>query len=445
MAIPTVTKMEVYPVAGHDCMELNLSGAHGPYFTRNIVILTDSTGAEGVGEVPGGEKITKALEDIKDLVVGTSIADYKQTLNKVRSWLNQNIKDDVRGLQTYDLRVGVHAVTAVEAPLLDLLGKFLEVPAAALMGDGIQRERVRFLSYLFYVGDRRKTDLEYEEEPDAGCDWYRLRHEEAVTPEAIVALAKATHEKYGFEDFKLKGGVFTPQEEARAVAAIKAAFPNARVDLDPNGGWSLKEALEIAPELKKVLAYVEDPCGAEDGFSGREVMAEFKRATGMFTATNMINTDWRQMCHTIALNSVDIPLADPHFWTMEGSVRVGQLCNDFGLMWGCHSNNHFDISLAMVVQCAAAIPGKMNGIDTHWIWQEGRERLTKEPMQIVGGCIELPKKGGLGIEPDRDQIMKAHRLYMDKCYGKGARDDSVGMQYLIPGWKFDNKKPCMVR
>ena len=176
-AIPTITKMEVFPVAGHDCMELNLSGAHAPYFTRNIVILTDSTGNEGIGEVPGGEKITAALEQIKDLVIGSSIGDYKQTLNKIRAWLAANIKDDKRGLQTFDLRVGVHVVTAVEAPLLDLLGKFLNVPAAALMGDGIQREKVQFLSYLFYVGDRKKTDLEYEEEPDADCDWYRLRHE----------------------------------------------------------------------------------------------------------------------------------------------------------------------------------------------------------------------------------------------------------------------------
>ena len=142
--IPTVAKMEVFPVAGHDCMELNLSGAHAPYFTRNIVILTDSNGVEGVGEVPGGEKITKALEVIKPLVEGTRIVDYKATMNKVRAWLKENIKDDVRGLQTFDLRVGVHVVTAIEAPLLDLLGKLLGVPAAALMGDGVQRERVRF-------------------------------------------------------------------------------------------------------------------------------------------------------------------------------------------------------------------------------------------------------------------------------------------------------------
>ena len=443
MTIPTIVAMEVYPVAGHDCMELNLSGAHAPFFTRNVVLLTDSSGAVGVGEVPGGEKITRALRAVENLVVGTRISDYKQTLNAVRRWLDSNIKDDVRGLQTFDLRTGVHVVTAVEAPLLDLLGKLLDVPAAALLGDGIQRDRVRFLGYLFYVGDRRRTDLPYEEEPDAACEWYRLRHEEALTPEAIVAQARAAREKYGFEDFKLKGGVLEPEEELRAVQALKAAFPEARIDLDPNGAWSLEKSLELAPELKKVLAYCEDPCGAENGFSGREVMAEFRQASGIPTATNMINTDWRQMRHCIALRSVDIPLADPHFWTMAGSVRVGQLCNDFGLMWGCHSNNHFDISLAMVVQCAAAIPGAMNGIDTHWIWQEGRERLTREPLQIVDGCIALPDKPGLGVEADREQIRKAHQLYLEN--NLGARDDAVGMQYLIPGWTFDNKRPCLVR
>lgn len=441
--IPSITKMEIYPVAGHDSMVLNLSGAHAPYFTRNVVILTDSTGAEGIGEVPGGEKITKALEDIKHLVIGTRLSDYKQTLNEIRKWLSANIKDDVRGLQTFDLRTGVHVVTAVEAPLLDLMGKFLDVPAAALMGDGIQRERVRFLSYLFYIADRKKTDLEYTSEPNGDCEWYRLRNEEALTPEAIVKLAKATHDKYGFEDFKLKGGVLSAKEEVKAVTAIKEAFPNARVDLDPNGCWSLKEALEVAPDLKKVLAYCEDPCGAEAGFSGREIMAEFRKATMMPTATNIINTDWRQMCHTIALQSVDIPLADPHFWTMEGSVRVGQLCNDFGLMWGCHSNNHFDISLAMVVQCAAAIPGKMNGIDTHWIWQEGHDELTNNPPKIVNGKIHVGDAPGLGIEINMDKVMKANELYNKLAYWD--RNDAISMQYFIPNWKFNSKQPCMVR
>lgn len=439
---PTIQKMEVYPVAGMDCMLLNLSGAHSPYFTRNIVILTDSNGETGVGEVPGGEKITQALENAKEIVVGSSIGDYKNTLLNVKKSL-QGMEEDVRGAQTFDLRTGVHVVTAIEAPLLDLLGKHLGVPVASLLGDGMQRDKVRMLSYLFYVADRNKTDLPYFSNPHGDCEWYRIRHEEAMTVEAIVQLAKATQEKYGFSDFKLKGGVLEGKEEMKAVRALKEAFPEARITLDPNGGWLLKDAIELCKDMHGILTYCEDPCGAEGVFSGREILAEFRKATGLPTATNMIATDWRQMSHSITLQSVDIPLADPHFWTMSGSVRVGQMCNEFGLTWGCHSNNHFDISLAMVAHTAAAVPGEINAIDTHWIWQEGIERLTKQPMEIVDGCIEISKKPGLGIEIDMDQVLKANQLYKDHCLG--ARNDAIGMQYLIPGWKFDSKSPCLCR
>lgn len=438
---PIITEMQVIPVAGNDSMLLNLSGAHAPYFTRNIVILKDNSGNTGVGEVPGGERIRQTLEDAKELVIGQSIGKYNNILNTVRKRFADRDAGG-RGLQTFDLRITIHAVTALEAALLDLVGKYLGVPVAELLGEGQQRDAVEMLGYLFYVGDRNKTDLPYLSEPDAEDDWLHLRHEQALTSEAIVRLAEAAHKRYGFNDFKLKGGVLRGEEEIEAVTALAQRFPDARITLDPNGGWLLKEAIRLCRDQHHVLAYAEDPCGAEDGYSAREVMSEFRRETGLRTATNMIATDWRQMGHSIQLQSVDIPLADPHFWTMQGSVRVAQMCHEWGLTWGSHSNNHFDISLAMFTHVAAAAPGKITAIDTHWIWQDG-QRLTKEPFKIVGGLVSVPDKPGLGVEVDMEQIEKAHQLY--NKMGLGARDDAIAMQYIIPNWKFDNKRPCLVR
>ena len=441
--IPTITKMEVWPVAGRDCMELNLSGAHGPYFTRNIVVLNDSAGNVGVGEVPGGQKITKALEASVDIVVGSKISEYKSTMLEVQAMLNKTVKDDVRGNQTFDLRTGVHVLTAIETPCLDLLGKYLEVPVCELLGEGQQRDSVSFLGYLFFVGDRKKTELPYAEELSSDCAWYKLRHEEALDTEHIVALCQAAKEKYGFKDFKLKGGVLAGDEEMKVIKAMKKAFPDARMDSDPNGAWSLEEACQYVRDMHGILTYCEDPCGAEGAYSGREIMSEFRRRTGFPTATNMIATDWRPVGHTFESKAVALILADPHFWTMAGSVRVAQMCHEFGYTWGSHSNNHFDISLAMCAQVGAAVPGVYNALDTHWIWQEGIERLTKKPMQIVDGCIKIPKTPGLGVEVDMDQVQKAHEVYEKNCLG--ARNDAIAMQYLIPGWKFDAKKPCLVR
>ncbi len=439
---PVVTDMQVIPVAGYDCMLLNLSGAHSPFFTRNVVILKDNAGRTGVGEVPGGERIRQTLEEAKSLVIGQSIGTYNNILNLVRKRFTDRDAGG-RGLQTFDLRIAIHAVTAMEAALLDLLGQFLGVPVAALLGEGQQRDKVEFLGYLFYVGDRKKTDLAYPSAPHEKDDWLRLRNEEALDAKAIVRLAEAAHKRYGFRDFKLKGGVLKGEQEIEAVKALHERFPEGRITIDPNGAWSLEEAIGLCRNLHDVLAYVEDPCGAEKGYSGREIMAEFRRATGLPTATNMIATDWRQMGHSMQLQSVDIPLADPHFWTMQGSTRVAMLCHEWGLMWGCHSNNHFDISLAMAAQVGSAAPGKISGLDTHWIWQEGTERLTKEPFKIVDGMITIPDKPGLGVEVDMAQIEKANKLYNEKALG--GRDDATAMQYLIKGWKFDNKRPCLVR
>lgn len=438
---PHITRMQVIPVAGRDGMLLNLSGAHGPFFTRNIVILTDSSGNTGIGEVPGGEKIRQTIEDAKPWVEGQSIGQYKNLLNS----LQQKFADrdaGGRGNQTFDLRIAIHAVTALESALLDLLGQHLDVPVAALLGEGQQRSSVQVLGYLFYLADRNKTDLPYISEPHADNDWQRLRHEEALTPEAIVKLAKAAQDRYGFQDFKLKGGVLRGEEEVEAIVALHESFPDARITLDPNGGWLLKDAIRLLRDHRNTMAYAEDPCGAEGVYSGREVMAEFKRATGLPTATNMVATDWREMAHSIQLQSVDIPLADPHFWTLQGSVRVAQLCQMYNLTWGSHSNNHFDVSLAMFTHCAAAAPGKVTAIDTHWIWQDG-QYLTQDPLQIKDGMIQVPTQPGLGVKLNMKAVEAAHQLYLQ--HGLGARNDAMAMQYLIPSWTFSPKMPALVR
>jgi len=437
---PLVTGMQVIPVAGRDSMLLNLSGAHGPFFTRNLVLLTDNAGHTGVGEVPGGEKIRRVLEEARALVVGRPLAAYNEVLKAVHAQFAE-FDTEGRGLQTYDLRTTVHAVTAIESGMVDLLGQFVQLPVAALLGEGQQRSSVDVLGYLFFVGDRRKTDMPYRNDAGASDAWLRLRDDEALTSETVVRLAEAAYARYGFRDFKLKGGVMEGAREIEAVAALAERFPDARITLDPNGAWSLEEAVRLCEGKRDVLAYAEDPCGAEKGFSGREIMAEFRQATGLPTATNMVATDWRELKHAVQLNAIDIPLADPHFWTMQGSVRVAQFCREQGLTWGSHSNNHFDISLAMYTHVAAAAPGRITAIDTHWIWQDG-QRLTKEPLRIVDGKIDVPAGPGLGIEVDMEQVAHAHALY--NTMESGARDDARAMQYLVPGWRFDPKRPCLV-
>ncbi|MTI59185.1 MAG: glucarate dehydratase [Firmicutes bacterium] len=441
---PVITDMKVIPVAGYDSMLLSLSGCHSPFFTRNIVILEDNSGNIGLGEVHGSDDIVKVLESYKPYVVGEEIGNYRNIVYKLRN-VRGNDGDNGEGLQSLDLdnlKFVVHAEIAVEAALLDLLGQFMNLPVAALLGDGMQRDKVLTLGYLFYIHDKNKVDLPYIDESNSKDPWFKRRRNVALTKEEIVEEAQAAKERYGFKDFKLKGGVLEGEKEIETVCALKKAFPEARINIDPNGAWSLKEATNLCKDMKGILSYAEDPCGPEEGFSGREVMSEFKMATGLQTATNMIATDWRQFHHSIVAKAVDIPLADPHFWTMNGSVRVAQLCNDWGLTWGSHSNNHFDISLAIFAHCAAAAPGEITAMDTHWIWQDG-QYLTKDPLEIKDSYIKIHDKPGLGLEIDMKKVMEANKLY--KKLDSGDRNDAIVMQHIIPDWKFNSKKPCLVR
>ena len=442
---PVVTEMQVIPVAGRDSMLMTLSGAHAPFFTRNLVIIKDSAGHTGLGEIHGGDYTCAALKSCIPLVAGQPVGMYRAILDRIHKASTRSSEDDGEGIQNLDiskLKFVVKAEWAIECALLDLLGQYLDLPMCEMLGDGKQRDQVETLGYLFYVSDKKKADLPYLDESGSTDPWFSLRRKEMLTPGQIVEQACVLQEKYGFRNFKLKGGVLDGAQEMEAVKALKRQFPHGRINIDPNGAWSLDEAIRLCRPMESVMTYIEDPCGPEAGYSSREIMAEFKNAVKLPVATNMIATDWRQFYHAAAMKSVDIVLADPHFWGFGGSVRMAQILNDWGLTWGSHSNNHFDITLAAFAHTAAAAPGSPTALDTHWIWQDG-QNLLKDTPQIRDGYLEVPKGPGLGVTIDMDKVLEANKLYQQM--ENHDRDDAMAMQYLIPGWKFNSKRAALVR
>ena len=216
---PIITEMLVIPVAGYDSMLLSLSGAHSPYFTRNLVILKDSSGNTGVGEVHGGEAIAQALEESKSLVVGQSISSYRAVLKRLTDIHNNRSKNSegLQNLSLANLKDVVHSETAVECAMLDLWGQFLGLPVCDLLGDGRQRDDIVTLGYLFYQADKRKTDLPYLDESSSSNPWYKIRRNPFMDSKAIVEQAEALQSYYGFKDFKLKGGVLEGAKEMEAI------------------------------------------------------------------------------------------------------------------------------------------------------------------------------------------------------------------------------------
>lgn len=442
---PVITDMQIIPVAGYDSMLLNIAGAHSSYFARVLVLLTDSAGHTGVGEAPASLILQRILRDAAPFIIGKKISQ----LNAMLTTLHEQDLAAKHPLQServdehpWSLEKHNNALAVIETALLDLMGQFLDEPVAQLLGAGKVRDEIPVLGYLFYIADRHKSDLPYREGSSREHEWYQLRHQTALTPADVVRLAEAAHDRYGFKDFKLKGGVHAGEVEIETAQALKKRFPQARITVDPNASWQLDDAIRLCKGLDDVLAYVEDPCGGEQGYSGRETLAEFKRATGLRVATNMIANDWRQLNHALQLNAIDIPLADPHFWTLRSAATIAQLCNEWHLTMGCHSNNHFDISLAMLAHLGAASPGEITPFDTHWIWQDG-QALTKEPLHIRDGKITLPDKPGLGVELDMSAVEAANRLY--NSLSVKDRNDALVMQQLIPGWAFSGKQPTLMR
>jgi len=313
-----------------------------------------------------------------------------------------------RGLQTFDLRTTVHCQAALECALLDLLGQHLGVPMCALLGEGQQRTSVQVLGYLFYIGDRRKTSLRTATIPALpmiGCAFGTRKLSIAHPWCAWRRRSRALR----IQGLQVEGRRARGEQELLVVTELAGQFPEARITLDPNGAWSLEEAVRLGKAARGILAYAEDPCGAQDGYSGREIMAEFRRATGLPTATNMIATDWRQLVHAVQLAAIDIP--SPTRTSGPCAARCAwHRCVPIGAFAGLAFQQSLRYLAGDVHAGGGRSPRNITAIDTHWIWQDG-ERLTREPLQIVNGAIEVPQRPGLGVELDMQRIEDAHRVY----------------------------------
>jgi glucarate dehydratase len=318
---------------------------------------------------------------------------------------------------------GSSAVDRVMSPFdvacLDIQGKLVGRPVSDLLG-GAVRDSVPYSAYLFY-----KWAAHPGQEDD---DWGP-----ALTPEGLVEQARRMIGAYGFTSIKLKGGVFPPDEEIAAVRALRKAFPDLPLRLDPNAAWSTETSLRVARELDGVLQYLEDPT---EGIGG---MAAVARGTATPLATNMCVVSFDDLAPAVAEGAVGIVLSDHHFW--GGLRRCGQLaaiCETFGLGLSMHSNSHLGISLAAMTHLAAATPRLTYACDTHWPWKRPDEDVVDPtPLRFDGGRLAVPKAPGLGVELDRDALARLHRQYLD-C-GLRDRDDTGYMRRFEPS--FSTKTP----
>lgn len=418
-----IADCHITPVAVPDPPLLNAAGLHAPYALRLIIELVSDDGISGWGEVPGSEPTRAALKQAAERIVGID----PWQLNALFARIDELAQPDARGATPWDNRAWVHVRSAIEVACYDLLGKAVGRPVVDLLG-GAVRDRVPFAAYLFYKQAGSGGEFGFEREPSTS-GWKAARAEAALDPAGIVAQAQAMCSHYGFRSIKLKGGVFPPDAEVAAILALREAFgPAVPLRLDPNAIWRVDTAIAAGKMLTGVLEYYEDPV------RGQANMAAVARSLDIPLATNMCTTSFADLPGSIQQKSEAIILSDHHFWGgLRASLALARICRIFGRGLSMHSNSHLGISLAAMVQLAAATPNDLYDCDTHYPWQDGHDLLVK-PLQFENGSIAVQREPGLGIEVDRERLAQLHQHYLT-C-GLTERNDEIEMQKLEPGWKF---------
>ncbi|MGW5633814.1 glucarate dehydratase family protein [Streptomyces sp. NPDC003832] len=418
----TVTDVRLTPILVADPPLLNTQGVHQPYTPRLIVEVVTADGVTGVGETYGDTKYLELARPFAEKLIGRQVSDLNGLFTVAEevavdgSQVSGRVDvGGLRGVQTADkLRLSV--VSGFEVACLDALGKALGQPVHALLG-GKVRDTVEYSAYLFYRWARHPEGVPAE--PD---DWGA-----AVDPAGVVEQARRFKERHGFTSFKLKGGVFPPDEEIAAVRALAEAFPGHPLRLDPNGAWSVETSLKVAQELGGILEYLEDPA------LGTAAMAEVSAATSVPLATNMCVTTFAEIKEAFTRDAVQVVLSDHHYWGgLRNTQQLAAVCRAFGVAISMHSNTHLGISLAAMTHVAATVPGLHHACDSHYPWQA--EDVLTERLTFRDGTIAVSDAPGLGVELDRDRLGALHRRWLDDDGTLRDRDDAAAMRVADPGW-----------
>ena len=423
-----IRRITVTPVAFHDPALLNAVGVHEPYALRSVVQL-HCEGPEGavvgLGESYGDDAFLELLRTSAEAVIGLDVFHLGRIEQAVAAALGGGAFADRHGLtgagSTSKTLLSVFA--AFEVACLDAQGRTVGRSVADLLG-GPVRDSVPFSAYLFY---------KWAGHPGAGCptgveeggdEWG-----EALDADAVVRQARRMIDRYGFGAVKLKGGVLPPEEEVEAVLALRAAFPGLPLRLDPNAAWTVPTALQVAERLDGVLEYLEDPV------AGIDAMAEVARSAPMPLATNMCVVAPEHLAPALRARAIGVLLSDHHYWGgLRHTRELAGLCADFGVGLSMHSNSHLGISLAAMVQVAAATPQLDYACDTHWPWKRADEDVVRPgALRFVDGAVPLPSGPGLGVELDPDGLARLHELYL-RC-GLRRRDDTGYRQRVEPGFR----------
>jgi glucarate dehydratase len=406
-----ITDITITPIAFSDPPLLNAVGVHEPLVHRVVIEIRTANGLLGLGECAGGQSRLANLAVGADAIKGLSVFDT--------SLMEQLINEALAAEPSVFERAAVFS--AFEVAALDIQGHATGRSVSELLG-GTVRDEVPFSAYLFYKWAEHPA---LDGRPAIADEWG-----EALDPEGIVRQARKMIAEYGFKSIKLKGGVFPPAQEIEAIRALREAFPDLPLRLDPNTAWTVETSKWVAGQTDGLLEYLEDPT------PGLEGMGQVAASAAMPLATNMCVVAFDQIKRSVELDSVQVILGDHHYWGgLRHTRELGTLCQTFGIGLSMHSNSHLGISLAAMVHVAAATPALTYACDTHYPWNGHNDVIRPGALRFVDGSVAVPAGPGLGVELDREKLAELHRQYLDAKMT--ARDDTGYMQRFVPEYTAD--------